>query len=504
MDMVDSASSGILGAAAAVERTSFETLDPTDWGPYRDLAHTVIDRAFDHLGGIRSRPAWQQVPSSVEGFFERELPREGVRLANVVDDFFEYVLPYPTGNTHPRFWGWVGGAGTPGGVIAETLTALMNSVPGNFNDASARLEDQVIEWMRQALGYPDGVSGVLTSGGSVANFIGIAAGRDARAGYDTARQGVNAKPGKLVLYASSEVHSSVFKSAQLLGLGLEAVHVIPVGSDFEMDIDLLRQRIHADRSSGMRPFAIVGSAGTVNTGAVDDLSSLADIAAKEGLWFHVDGAFGALAALSPTLRHKVAGMERADSLAFDFHKWMSVQYDAGCVLVRDPEAHRRPFSIAADYLEPFPRGTAARADTANLRGPQLSRAFRALKVWMTIREHGIDKFGRLVDQNVAGARYLAGLIEESPDFELLAPVSLNVVAFRYNPGGLSEHRLNALNRELVMQIQESGIAVPSSTSLNGRFAIRVANVNHRTTDADFDILLRALRRLGEGQTASEP
>ena len=479
-----------------------ESLDPGDWEEFRRLAHAVVDRAVEHLKGTRARPAWRQVPEESESVFRREVPMGGTPLSKVVDDFFHNVLTYPIGNTHPRFWGWVGGGGTPGGVIAETLTGLMNSVPGNFNDAAARVEDQVIAWMQEMMGFPEGSSGILTSGGSVANLIGITAARDARAGYDTVIQGVDAESGKLVLYASTEVHSSVFKSAQILGLGRDAVKLIGVNDDFEINVDELSERIAADRAEGLRPFAIVGTVGTVNTGATDDLEALADIARRERLWFHVDGAFGALVALSPPLRHKIVGMDRADSVAFDFHKWMSVQYDAGCVLVRDPDAHRRPFSVSADYLSAFPRGTASRADTANLRGPQLSRSFRALKVWMTIREHGVEKFGRIIEQNVADIQYFASRIEQADDFELLAPVPLNVAVFRYNPGGLSSEELDALNRELVMQVQESGIAVPSSTFVRGKFAIRVANVNHRTVPADFDLFLAALRRFGERQLAS--
>jgi aromatic-L-amino-acid/L-tryptophan decarboxylase len=456
----------------------------------------------DHMMDFRSRPVWQLVSPRAEALLRRDLPRAGESLSRVVDDFFEDILPYPTGNTHPRFWGWVGGAGTPGGVIAETLTAVMNALQGNFNDAAARVEDLVNEWMRQLVGLPEGSSGIMTSGGSVANLIGLATARDARAGYDTVVKGVDTGAGKLVFYASTEVHSSVIKAAQILGLGRDAAHLIPVNDAWEIEVRALVDRIKADRLAGLRPFAIIGNAGSVNTGAIDDLNALAEISQNEGLWFHVDGAFGALAVLSQKLRHKVAGMERADSVAFDFHKWMSVQYDAGCVLIRDAQAHRRSFSVSAEYLAPLTRGTAARSDRADKKGPQLSRSFRALKVWMTIREHGIDKFGRLIEQNVAGAQYLSRLIEEADDFELLAPVPLNVVTFRYNPGDLSNDELNDLNRELLMQVQESGIAVPSSTVLNGRFTLRVANVNHRTILSDFDLLLASLRRLGERETST--
>jgi glutamate/tyrosine decarboxylase-like PLP-dependent enzyme len=480
-----------------------ESLDPVDWDAFRSLTHALVDRAVDHMNGSRRRPAWQQVPEESESYFRKRLPQEGTPLPQLVDEFFTHVLPYPTGNSHPRFWGWVGGAGTPGGVIAETLTALMNSVPGNFNDAPARVEDQVLEWMRHVIGFPTGASGIVTSGGSVANLIGIAAGRDEKAGYNTVEHGVHGGQGRLSLYASTQVHSSVVKAAQLLGLGRDAVRLVRVNDAHEIDVGALEEQVTADRTEGWRPFAVVGNAGTVNTGAVDDLAALAALARREDLWFHVDGAFGALLALSPGLKHLINGMEQADSVAFDFHKWMSVQYDAGCVLIRDAEAHRRPFAISAEYLAPFPRGTAARVDTANMRGPQLSRSFRALKVWMTIREHGLAKFGRIVEQNVRDAQYLARQIDEAPDFERLAPAPINVVTFRYNPGDLDTASLNDLNKELLMQVQESGVAIPSSTLIDGRFALRVANVNHRTVPTDFDLLLTTIRSLGERELARD-
>jgi glutamate/tyrosine decarboxylase-like PLP-dependent enzyme len=293
------------------------------------------------------------------------------------------------------------------------------------------------------------------------------------------------------------VHSSVFKAAKLLGLGRDAVRLVGVDHAYRARVDEMREMIARDTAAGERPFLIIGTAGTINTGAVDDLHALADLAAETGLWYHVDGAFGAMAALSPETRGLVDGMQRADSLAFDFHKWMYVNYEAGCVLIRDADAHRRSFSAGGDYLEPLPRGVGSQRDIAGGRGLQLSRAFQALKPWMTLRQHGVEKFGRLVAQNVRQARYFADLVDASDRLARVAPVELNVVAFRHDDPALEPERLDDVNRELLMRIQERGIAIPSSTIIDGRFTLRVCICNHRSRKEDFDDLLAAAERIVE-------
>ena len=474
-----------------------ETLDPQDWEAFRVLAHRMVDQMLDVQRTVRERPVWRPVPDSVDGRFGEARPVKGQGAEAAYQDFLELVLPYPTGNDHPRFWGWAGGTGSPTGMMADMLAAGMNPVSGLFNDGSARVEEQVVNWMKAALGFPEDASGVLTSGGSVANMIALAVARDARAGFDVSQRGVGAEEGKLVFYVSAETHSSMFKSAKLLGLGKNAARIIPVDDALRMVVPELEAAITRDRRDGLRPFAVVGTAGTVNTGAVDDLQTIADVTAREGLWFHLDGAFGAMAALSPKTRALVSGLERADSLSFDFHKWMYVPYEAGCVLVRDAAAHRAAFSVHADYLKPLPRGTGAQPESTNLRSPQLSRGFKALKVWMTLKEHGFEKFGRLVAQNVEQARYLGGLVEADPRLELMAPVALNVVPLRFAPPGADPTVLNQLNRELLMRIQERGIAVPSSTYVRGQFTIRVCICNHRSRREDFDLFAREAVRIGE-------
>jgi glutamate/tyrosine decarboxylase-like PLP-dependent enzyme len=472
-----------------------ETLDPADWEEFRVLAHRMLDRVIDFQKDVRGTPAWRAVPEAIEARFREPVPMRGAGDAATFDAFNEMVLPYATGLHHPRWWGWAGGTGSPMGMMAALLGAGINAVPGNFNDGAARVEAQLLDWMKSLMGFPASASGIVTSGGSMANIMGLTVARDARVGADVVHDGVRAASGRPVLYASTEVHSSVFKAAKLLGLGRDAVRLASVDDSYRVRVYAIREMIEGDLAAGHRPFAIIGTAGTINTGAIDDLHALADLAAEFGLWFHVDGAFGAMAALSSETRALVDGMQRADSLAFDFHKWMYVNYEAGCVLIRDADAHRRSFSAGGDYLKPLPRGTGARIDTAGNRGEQLSRGFKALKPWMTLRQHGAEKFGRLVAQNVHQARYLAGLIDASDHLERVAPVPLNVVAFRHEDPSLAPEQLDHVNRELLMRIQERGIAIPSSTMLNGRFTLRACICNHRSRRSDFDDLVMAAEEI---------
>ncbi|MGE5687917.1 MAG: pyridoxal phosphate-dependent decarboxylase family protein, partial [Gemmatimonadota bacterium] len=410
--------------------------------------------------------------------------------------FREQVLPHPMGNIHPRFWGWVMGTGTPLGALTEMLAAGMNPNMGGGDHVANLVEAQVLDWCKEMLGFPLEASGLLVSGGSMANLVGLTVARNARAGFDVRRQGVRGASGPLTVYASVETHSSVQKGVELLGLGSEALRLVPVNAQFEIEVGALERMLREDRAAGCRPICVVGNAGTVGTGAIDDLRALADLSAREDVWFHVDGAFGSLAALVPEYRPRLAGMERADSIAFDLHKWMYVPFEAGCTLVRDAEVHRRAFSLRPDYLTHAERGLAAGTLWFSDYGIQLTRGFRALKVWMSLKEHGLDRYARLVRQNIGQARYLAQLVRQAPDLELLAPVPLNIVCFRYVAPGRDEAALDALNQELLIQLHEQGIAVPSNLTLAGRFALRVAITNHRSRREDFDLLVREARRIG--------
>lgn len=479
-----------------------ESLDPTSWDEFRVHGHRVLDELIDWLRDVRQRPAWQPVPEDTRAALQAPLPEAGEGLEATWDDFRRHVLPYPWGNVHPRFWGWVVGTGSPSGALAEFATAVFNVNAWGGHQSSAWVEAQVLDWCKAMLRFPAEGSGLLVTGGSVANLVALAAARDS-AHEALAEGGLHGHPRQLVFYASAQTHNSVDKAVRLIGVGSAGLRLVRVSTDFTMDIAALEQLVAADRSAGLEPCCVIGNAGTVNTGTIDDLAGLADLCDREALWLHVDGAFGALAAISETLRPLVRGMERADSIAFDLHKWLYMPYDVGCVLVRDPAVHRRSFGARASYLAPLERGAAAGPYDYSTLGPELSREFRALKVWMLLKEHGVRKYARLIEQNVAQAKYLAGKVNRHAELELMAPVPLNIVCLRYvgTGGRPAAQRLDEINREILMRIQERGIAVPSSTTLNGRFAIRVAISNHRSVRDDFDVLVDAVVEIGRELSA---
>ena len=480
-----------------------ETLDPSDWGELRALGHRMVDDMMDYLEGVRERPVWRPVPAETRAALDEPTPRGPTDAAEVYRQFREHVLPYPNGNIHPRFWGWVMGTGTPLAMLADMLASGMNPHLAGYDQSPALVERQVIRWMAELLGFPAESSGLLVSGATVANLVGLAVARNARAGFDLRAEGLQrSDTPRLLVYGSSETHSWSKKACELLGLGDSALRRIPVDDQYRVDVAALRAAIAEDRGAGHRPICVIGNAGTVNTGATDDLQALASICREEGLWFHVDGAFGAFAALAPSLRATVAGMERADSIAVDLHKWGYLPFEVGLALVRDPEAHRATFATSSRYLDATPRGPVAGGFPFADLGMQLSRGFRALKVWMSLKAHGADAWGRLVEQNVAQARHLRERVQAEPRLELLAPAPLNVVCFRYVAPGLDATALNAVNEEILLRVQERGIAVPSSTVLGGRFALRVAITNHRSRLEDFDLFVDAVLAIGAELTAN--
>ena len=481
-----------------------ESLDPQDWQAMRNLGYAMLDDMLDYLQTIRQKPVWQHAPDQVKMHFTTPVPEDAQPVEDIYQEFLEYIRPYPIGNNHPRFWGWVFGTGTVMGAYADMLAAGMNTNSGDLDHHSAvHVEKQVLDWCKQMLGFPLSASGLLTSGCSVANLIGLTVARNARAGYDIRKEGLGHMPQKMVLYASQEIHSSIQKAVELLGLGSDSLRHVPINAEFQMDLVALESMISADRKQGHLPFCVVGAAGTVNTGAFDDLEALAEICQREQLWFHVDGAFGAWAELSASARQLVAGLQRADSLAFDLHKWMYLPYEVGCILVQHPEEHRKAFSLTPVYLERDMEGrglTGGDLPWLTDYDFHLSCGFRALKVWMTIKEHGSRKFARLIQQNIDQANYLASLIESQPQLELVAAVVSNVVCFRFIVPGLDENTRNALNKEILVELQEQGIAVLSGTTIVGKYVLRVGNTNHRSCREDFDILVTEVLRIGNELT----
>ena len=470
-------------------------LDPKDWEQFRELAHRALDDAIDYQRDVRERPVWQPVPEEIQASLAQTMPLEPTPLGDVYDRFVREILPFSSGNISPRFFGWVQGTGTPTGALAELLAATMNPNVGGRNHVAIYVERAVIAWFRDLFGFPKTASGVLTVGTSAANLIAVVSARTRAFGPNAREIGLQGSTKRLVGYASSSTHGCVRKAFEIAGLGSNALHILPVDARHRVDPEALSAAIARDRANGLEPFLVVGNAGTVDVGAIDPLDALADIAQREKLWFHVDGAFGAPGVLAPTLRPMLSGLERADSIAFDFHKWIHVPYDAGCVIIRDGELHRAAFASDGPYITRMERGLASATPWFTDYGIDLSRGFRALKIWFTIQEHGAERIGQAIETNVRQAAMLGDLIDRHERFELLAPVQTNVVCFRCRPPGMNEAELDAFNDTLVIAVQESGRAVVSSTTVNSRRAIRVCIVNQRTTDEDVRQTLAALEEL---------
>ncbi|MCE0484861.1 MAG: pyridoxal-dependent decarboxylase [Methylacidiphilales bacterium] len=476
-------------------------LDPQDWDLALHQFQRAVDAALERQRHIRKQPVWVAPPSLTE----TPMPAMGMGLKELVDHFEKHILPYATGNTHPKFFGWVHGSGNIYGALGEALAAVMNCNVGGRNHIGTSLEKQVVAWFRNFFGFPHSSAGILTSGTSMGTIIALACARNSRATWDVQRQGLCAGNVSMVAYASAEAHSCVTKALDLLGLGREALRLIPVNAEFRMDTGLLEAAIRADREQKLLPFCVISTIGTVNTGAIDDIGAVAAIAAREGLWHHIDGAFGAFSVCLPRYRHLASVITSADSLAFDMHKWLHVPYDAGCVLIREGEIQRRTFSLRPEYLQSLADGLAGGEPWFCDYGPELSRGFRALKVWFTIQALGFDALSSAIVKNCVQAGQLAEEIARYPQLELLAPVTLNIVCLRVRLEGLSgEPEINTLNRQVIATLQNRGLAVPSTTELSGKVAIRICLTNHRTQFEDLQELIKDILAVAAEHQPTHP
>ncbi len=476
----------------------YETLDPENWGEMRELAHRMVDDALDYIQGAADRPVWTAVPDDVAEQLKQAAPTGSSSPAEVYDEFQTQILPYNLHTNHPRFWAWYMGSGTVMGAMGDFLAAVLNPNVGGINHVAPLVEQQVISWIVDMMAFPKNASGLLTSGASMANFTALTVARNSNCGFDVRREGVQAAPGPLTVYASTEIHSCNKKAIETLGLGSDGLRTVAVNEDYTIDLEALALQVKQDRADGMVPFCVIATAGTINTGAIDDMNAIADFCVNQGLWFHVDGAIGAVAMLADNVRPQLAGIERADSIALDLHKWMHIPFEAGCVLVRDASAHRDSFALTTEYLQRDDEGggMASGSHWFSDYGLQLTRQFRALKVWMSIKEHGLDRFGRMMARNVEQAHYLGKLVENRKELELTAPIGLDIVCFRFNPGGLDLQALNTLNRKLLVLLQEGGVAAPSYTTLQGEYCLRAAISNHRSRFEDFDLMVDEVVRIG--------
>lgn len=463
---------------------------------FRKVLHQTSDYIADYYDSIPTRKIFSGgTPESVRAAFDEPLPESGMAIEEILQTRIPKVYDSSTLSISPRFFGYVISGGTQIGVVAEMLSAALNCNQGKWHltPAGTEIERLVIRWINDFIGYREDAGGVIVSGGSMANLTCLAVARLKAGKEDVSAEGLFASP-KLTLYASAETHSCVEKSMDMLGLGRKQMRKVPVEEDCTIQLAELERMIRQDIAEGYQPFCIVGNAGTVNTGAVDDLSALADIAARYKLWLHVDGAYGGPASAVSLTEAMFQGIERADSLAFDPHKWLQIPFEAGCALVRSWKDLRDTYSLIPDYL---------RSETSDDRfdyfehGFQLSRNFKALKIWLTFLTYGAGGLRRVIEDNIVTMRYLGGLIDKSPDFELLAPVTLSIACFRFHPAGVPEQVLDELNLALANAIESDGRFFLTNTRVHGKVALRACCINHRADKTVVEELLRHLGNLAQ-------
>jgi len=479
----------------------------------RRVGRLVVDLIADHLTSLPERPAFRPVPAALaQEMAATPAPAHPASPDDILRRFKDTIEPYPFGNGHPRFWGWINSPPAVMGVFADALAAAMNPSCAGGNHAAIHLEREVLEWFRELLRFPRGAMGLLVSGGSMATMTALAVARHVKSGVDVRQDGLCGAAAPFAFYMTTEGHSCARKAIELLGFGSASIRIVPATDAYTMDVAALDNQITADRRAGVRPIAVVATAGTTNTGAIDDLRAIADVCRRHDVWMHVDAAYGGPAILSDEYGSAIAALAEADSAAVDPHKWMFVPVEAGLVVVRDGEAMRSAFSLVPPYIRT--QGSAGEVyglPWFSEYGFQQTRGFRALKVWMAMQQFGTRGYKAIVEENIALAKYLADRVRRAEDFELMAPPSLSVVCFRYldpstrradaGPSGdvaamERENAAAALNRAILERLQLSGEAFITSTELRGRFVLRACVVNYRSTPEDVDRMLDAVRAIG--------
>ena len=466
-----------------------------------EISSAATRLVFEYLTTIAERPvrAENHAGKTVSSI-NSELSAEGLPLDRLISDC-RTIFDLSRHNGHPRFFGYVASPSTPIGAYADLIAAALNAniTCWRSGPAGTELERMVVRWLGALIGYSHDAKGLLTSGGSMANMIALLIANRRKSGAEVSRQGLWNSGPPMTLYASEEVHMSIAKAADILGFGRDHVRVIACDDRQRIRTGVLRERIKADVREGLRPFCVVGSAGTVNTGAVDPLEELSAIAREYDLWFHVDGAYGAPGVLDQRKKQLFAGLERADSVSLDPHKWLYVPVDAGCLLFRDEASARAAFNTEdADYIKTHGY-TDEEAFAFWDYGVELSRRFRALKVWMTLQFYGTRRIAEAISDDISLAAYLGELVSNAEDFDLLAPVELSICCFRYVPPGdkLSDAELDRLNERIMERVQKGGRAYLSNATVKGRFALRACITNFRTTKADIDETIAVIREVGK-------
>jgi glutamate/tyrosine decarboxylase-like PLP-dependent enzyme len=462
---------------------------------FRSAGHRLVDRVADFLDSLPRRKVTSgESPAQIREALDavRGLPESGADAGALLERAAKLMFDHSLFNAHPRFWGYVTAGAAPIGMLGELLAAAANPNCGAWllSPMASEIEGQTIRWIAEMLKYPTDCGGLFVSGGNMANIVGFLAGRAAKGGAEIRSKGVEGR--RLRAYCSAETHTWIQKAADIAGLGTEAVRWIGVDDEFRIDIEALRLRIREDIASGDQPFLIVGNAGTVSTGAVDDLKELAEVCREFDVWFHVDGAYGAMAAVAPDSAELFAGLDEADSLAVDPHKWLYAPIEAGCTLVRDVAKLRDAFSYHPAYYH-----FGVEATNYFDLGPQNSRGFRALKVWLALQQVGREGYAQMISDDMRLSRAMFESVRKHPELEALTQ-GLSIATFRYVPEG-SDRRaeyLNEVNQELLTRLQQGGEAYLSNAVIGGKYALRACIVNFRTTVEDVESVAELVVRMG--------
>jgi aromatic-L-amino-acid decarboxylase len=459
---------------------------------FRQLGYHAVDLLADQLANIPDGPTRRMLTEDQrQALMQQPLPQGPQSPQTLIERYASDILPYPMGNNSPRFFAWVNSPAAPLGILAEMLAAGVNASLAGGDHAGTYVEHAVLNWLKEIVGFPADAGGILTSGGSMANLTGLAVMRHVQTEGNARTDGLTEESAPMVIYTAEQGHSSIQKAIELLGFGNKYLHKIPVDDQFRIDVSALRAAIEADQAAGLRPMCVAASAGAVNTGAIDPLDEIADLCAEAGLWLHVDGAYGAVGILAEQTAGLYKGIERADSLSLDPHKWLYVPVECGCTLVKNAQAMRDTFSLVPSYL----RDDRVLPWFAEF-GFQQTRGFRALKLWMTIQQIGVQGYRESISRDIRLARLLQARIQQREDFELCAAGPLSITCFRYHPPQASAESLDELNRKLLEIVQQEGQVFLTSTNLNGRLMLRACIVNFRTTEADLDFLLDTLADAG--------
>lgn len=480
---------------------------------FRRHGYAVIDRLVDHFATVSDRPAYPAVtPLDIVPLFDVPAPEQGEPLETILTDWETKILPNSSVQSSPRFFGWVNGGSSQVGALADALASGLNPNVGGWRaaPAAAVIENQTIRWLADLMGLNKSTAGLFVSGGTMANTAAIRMALTVTATWDIANEGLQSadRPRHLTIYmADHEAHASLTKAVDLLGLGRRAIRLVPSKPDFTIDTEALEAMLTADLAAGMTPFCLVGHAGSINVGVIDDLAAMADIAARHKIWFHVDGACGALGAILPELRPLYVGMERADSVSLDAHKWLGVPYEAGCVMTRNPDHLRQGFEVSASYLSEDHDPALEPYDFFD-RGPQMSRGWRALKVWLSLRHYGVEGYRAFFRRTIDNAHYLHELVTDHPDWEVVQPSpTLYIYSFRYvgEPDRRpADDTLDAINAQIAEQTKLRGVALANTTRMRGRVTQRLSIANHRTQREDIREVFEAMTRIGAELLSAGP